>query len=194
MIQLPKRSVTRFFIPLIDVMTLLFCIFLLMPMVNATGDGQDQAATGRNAELTAEERRELEQLRQQKRAWQDLERLRQEMAELRRQLEELRKEKLETLQNRLAIRVLEIGDEDGSLSYYDPRKTRDRRVKISADNVAGLIQQQKREAAGNELYFLILYPRPVSGDPQFPLKSQREEYDNWFKGVAHGYDIPVSAP
>lgn len=33
MIQLPRRSVTRFFIPLIDVMTLLFCIFLLMPMV-----------------------------------------------------------------------------------------------------------------------------------------------------------------
>ena len=33
MIQPPHRSVTRFFIPLIDVLTLLFCIFLLMPYV-----------------------------------------------------------------------------------------------------------------------------------------------------------------
>jgi len=33
MIRLPQRSVTRFFIPLIDVLTLLFCIFLLIPLV-----------------------------------------------------------------------------------------------------------------------------------------------------------------
>src|SRR5437762_12655451 len=34
MIAMPRRSVTRFFIPLIDVLLLLFCAFLLMPMVN----------------------------------------------------------------------------------------------------------------------------------------------------------------
>src|SRR3954447_15359117 len=34
MIERPKRSVTRFFVPLIDVMILLFCIFLLMPFVS----------------------------------------------------------------------------------------------------------------------------------------------------------------
>ena len=33
MIERPKRSVTRFFVPLIDVLILLFCIFLLMPFV-----------------------------------------------------------------------------------------------------------------------------------------------------------------
>ena len=38
MIEFPKRSVTRFFIPLIDVLTLLFCIFLLMPLVKAGGE------------------------------------------------------------------------------------------------------------------------------------------------------------
>ena len=41
MIQMPRRSVTRFFIPLIDVMTLLFCIFLLMPMIQSTGEGPE---------------------------------------------------------------------------------------------------------------------------------------------------------
>ena len=33
MIHMPHRSVTRFFIPLIDVLLLMFGIFLLMPMV-----------------------------------------------------------------------------------------------------------------------------------------------------------------
>ena len=32
MIHLPRRSVTRFFIPMIDVLTLLFCVFLLLPV------------------------------------------------------------------------------------------------------------------------------------------------------------------
>ena len=34
MIEMPSRSITRFFIPMIDVLTLLFCIYLLMPMVS----------------------------------------------------------------------------------------------------------------------------------------------------------------
>jgi hypothetical protein len=41
MIRPPRRSVTRFFIPLIDVLILLFCVFLLMPFVgtpDATAD------------------------------------------------------------------------------------------------------------------------------------------------------------
>ena len=36
MIQMPSRSITRFFIPMIDVLTLLFCIFLLMPVIKET--------------------------------------------------------------------------------------------------------------------------------------------------------------
>ena len=35
MIHMPHRSVTRFFVPLIDVLLLLFCIFLLMPYVKS---------------------------------------------------------------------------------------------------------------------------------------------------------------
>ncbi|MFZ9824232.1 MAG: hypothetical protein ACO3E9_10525, partial [Gemmataceae bacterium] len=33
MIVLPRRSITRFFVPLIDVLVLFFCVFLFMPMV-----------------------------------------------------------------------------------------------------------------------------------------------------------------
>lgn len=38
MLQLPRRSVTRFFIPLIDVLTLLFATFLLLPALKATAE------------------------------------------------------------------------------------------------------------------------------------------------------------
>ena len=42
MIRLPQRSVTRFFIPMIDVLTLLFCIYLLMPIVDNADDGESE--------------------------------------------------------------------------------------------------------------------------------------------------------
>ena len=40
MLEMPRRSVTRFFIPLIDVLTLLFCIFLMMPAVKKTTEAE----------------------------------------------------------------------------------------------------------------------------------------------------------
>ena len=43
MIDRPKRSVTRFFVPLIDVLILLFCIFLLMPFVSTSGESRTRA-------------------------------------------------------------------------------------------------------------------------------------------------------
>ena len=43
MITPPRRSVTRFFIPLIDVLILLFCIFLLMPFVSAPASPEEAA-------------------------------------------------------------------------------------------------------------------------------------------------------
>ena len=59
MIQLPHRAVTRFFIPLIDVLILLFCIFLLLPFVSKQ-DGEEGgerrcsgAGTGGKAEVGA---------------------------------------------------------------------------------------------------------------------------------------------
>jgi hypothetical protein len=65
MIQMPQRSVTRFFIPLIDVLTLLFCIYLLMPIVKPSEDGNGAEGSS-DAKLSADERRELERLRREK--------------------------------------------------------------------------------------------------------------------------------
>lgn len=182
MIQLPRRSVTRFFIPLIDVLTLLFCIFLVMPFVKATGDAQDQAAAARAGgplEPADPLARPEEPL--------DGDRLAAERAQvqtLERELQRLRAEQIETLQHRLAIRVLEIDPDTGRLYYNEPEQ----RVEITSQAEArALIERQKREAPGRELYYLFLFPRRVTGYPQ---ERQLKQYERWFEGVAHGIDNP----
>jgi hypothetical protein len=172
MIQLPKRSVTRFFIPLIDVLTLLFCIFLVMPLARDPED-PDPAAEERLRSLE----QEVQELRQRQ----------SDVPEhLRAELEELRKEKSKALQKRLAVRVLEIDGETGRLFYRDPD-----RVDVPDEDAAHkkiAADQRELGVSPRELYYLILYPR----DPHSsrPTRQQREQYDRWFAGVAVGYDMP----
>jgi len=167
MIQLPRRSVTRFFIPLIDVLTLLFCIFLLMPVVQPADEDQDSAASPAD------------------------EAARQRKIEMIKELQRLRSEKIKALQDRMAVRALEIDPHTGKLYYYDPARKDDRRVEITKDNVEAIIKTEQRAARGEDVYFLILFPRPATGGSPFPLAEQQESYDRWFAGVAHGYDIPL---
>jgi hypothetical protein len=173
MIQLPQRSVTRFFIPLIDVLSLLFCIFLLLPLAT----GPDDAS----AEMVALEDRlrqkevELEQLRESGR---DLPR------QLRDEIDNLRQEKGKALQKRLAVRVLEIDGDSGKIYYRDPE-----RVPIPDEAAAhALIESDRRKLGQKELYYLVLYPRNRSS--AYPTVAQRQQYDRWFDGVALGYDVP----
>src|SRR5215813_12391928 len=105
MIQLPRRSVTRFFIPLIDVLTLLFCIFLLMPSVgeiqkpDSAPPGQPPVPGDRHATI----------------GWTGL--LQHEREEIGR----LQREKIEMLQRRLALRVLEIDADTGKLYVQEAK-------------------------------------------------------------------------
>jgi hypothetical protein len=178
MIQMPRRSVTRFFIPLIDVLTLLFCIFLLMPFVKTIEKGSA-------GDASADRLRRLQE---------ELERLRQEGTELpadqRAELERLRKERKELLQDRLAVRVLEIDPANGGLYYLVPERKDIKRME-DAQALIGKDRDRQKESK-RELFYLILYPRdPVN---VFPHVEQRQEYDKWFSDVAHGYDIPGIAP
>jgi hypothetical protein len=173
MIELPRRSVTRFFIPLIDVLTLLFCIFLVLPLAKDPGDT--------SADVAALE----ERLRQRE---EEVERLRQSgrdmPKELRDEIEKLRQEKGKALQKRLSMRVLEIDPETGKLYYRDPE-----RIPVPDEAAAhALIESDRRKLGQRELYYLILYPRNPSSTS--PTRSQRESFDRWFEGVALGYDIP----
>lgn len=173
MIQLPQRSVTRFFIPLIDVLTLLFCIFLVLPLAKGPDDHSEEVAA--LEERLRERESEVERLRQAGRELPN---------ELRDEIEKLRQEKVKALQKRLSVRVLEIDPETGKLYYRDPE-----RIQIPDEASAhALIESDRRKLGQRELYYLILYPRnPAS---TYPTRGQRESFDRWFQGVALGYDIP----
>jgi hypothetical protein len=181
MIQMPRRSVTRFFIPLIDVLTLMFCIFLIMPMVKPA---EERSAF--NALAAREERiRQLEQ--ELKKQGKGLNK------EQQKELEKLREEFARSLQQRLVIRLLSIDGQTGELYYHDDS---DRRKRIPIDTekkaVALIDADRRREGSKHEMYYLILYPREANSP--FPLVGDRERFDQWFSGAPHGYDVPGSGP
>ncbi len=171
MIRPPRRSVTRFFIPMIDVLTLLFCIFLLMPFVKSAGEGEGaESGVTQPPEPTPGDPKEPAA----------------KIDQLQREIDRLNKERNETIE-RLMIRTLEIGVADGKLRYLsgsDPQEIRDQ------DDATRLIDNHRKDArrqAGRELYYLFLYPRTQSA---FPTEEQITRYQNWFKGVPHGFDNP----
>jgi hypothetical protein len=189
MIQFPRRSVTRFFIPLVDVMILLFSVFMLMPIVQRAAEG-GQEGSERSAEDLRAEREAVE------RQIQKLERLRKEMklheeaARLREEVQHLRQEKLEVLQQRLAVRVLEIDPKTGELIAYEGGQP-PRPVVIDSKQAAqALIRRQRRDIRPpQELYYLFLFPRV---DSAFPEERQLQQYKQWFRDVPHGIDRPAA--
>jgi len=166
----PRRSVTRFFIPLIDVLILLFGIFLLMPFVSRPpeeGDDKSAPKAAPAATLTA-----------------DVQELQRQLLEAQKRLERFQRDRA-NLADRLSIRVLQIDPEKGTLYYFDP----DRQEVRTAVDARRLIDRQRRIAGAKDPYFLILYPR-ASG---FPLESQVEHYHQWFQDVPFGFDKPELA-
>jgi len=163
MIRRPRRSVTRFFIPLLDVFILLFCIFLLMPYVKpAEGDAAAATALEPKAGDVAELKGEIDALRRER--------------------DRLKRQRSQVL-DRLAIHVLEIDRATGKLFDYEPQ-----RVEIASAAAAhDLIARQRQAAVGREIYFLFLFPREPSG---YPLERQMSAYSEWFKDVPHGFDDP----
>jgi hypothetical protein len=174
MIVLPKRSVTRFFIPLIDVLILLFCIYLVMPVVEPKeGTAGDQGA------MAARLRQMEDELARIKAQGGDA-------AALQTELEKLRQQLGRSIKDRIAVRVLEIDGKTGKLFYYDPDRIE---VKNQADTSA-LINRDRRErgVGQRELYYLILYPRDRTS--LHPTVAEFEQFQRWFEGVALGFDIP----
>jgi hypothetical protein len=172
-IEMPHRSITRFFIPMIDVLTLLFCIYLLMPL--AAGPDEEEAAD--RAE-TEQRLREMEaEVKAKRGKGEDI------TAAARAELERLRKERTDALSARLRLRVLEV-DDDG-LFIRDPD-----RVPIDSAEAARKIIARDKEAIGSrqDLYYVILAPRDRTSLK--PTREQVASYREWFSGVALGFDKP----
>jgi hypothetical protein len=174
---MPRRSVTRFFIPLIDVLILMFCIFLLMPFVKATGEGEQPGDAAKPGTTEIKDVTELQkQLSQTKKAL--------DLAKL--DLSQRDKDKAQILQ-RLEVRTLEIDKADGRLYYYDGAQRLEIRNEADARRLISADQDRVLKSSGRELYCLFIYPRELSG---FPLERQVREYERWFKDVPHGFDNP----
>ena len=172
MIRPPRRSVTRFFIPLIDVLILLFCIFLLMPFVSAPAPA-DEEAKKEAAPPAPELPKDVAELQKQLAA------AARERDEAVRRLDRYQKERGE----RLVVRVLEIDPDTGKLYYYAPG----RQEVTSQAQAEQLIAYQKRLAGEKDVYFLILYPRKAS---PHPVQADLDRYRAWFRDVPFGFDGP----
>lgn len=168
MIVPPRRAVTRFFVPLIDVLILLFCIFLLMPFVSEPPtETPDKKA--RPADPLPDSVPELQR----------------QLAEARARLARMERTTQLKLADRLSVRVLQIDRRDGTLYYFDPDR---QEVRTEADAQRLIVQQKTIASTGGgvkDVLFLILYPTDSSG---FPTKKQEEQIKHWFRDVAHKFE------
>jgi len=182
MIHMPKRSVTRFFIPLIDVLLLLFCIFLLMPMVAEEAMQVEDEKRKTAHELLTRRIQELEKEVAKQDALLKSKGF-DDVAELRKELERLRKLVSASVQERLFMRILDIHPETGVVSYYDATRTgKDKTFPITDQKTADyLIEKHKRQAGARDLYYFFYAP----GDTGYPTIAQKNQLRAWFKGVAH---------
>ena len=173
MIQPPRRSVTFFFVPLIDVLILLFCMFLLLPIVSKP----DNEKTGKenDAGLPTDPAELQDQLLIAQQRIKNLEADRAKEGE------------------RTVVPVLQVDGRDGKLFYYD--KSGPQPVRVDVENQADaqvFIDRQKQVAKGQPVHFLILMPRELSG---FPTGPQRKDYRDWFeqRKAAYTFDDPWAA-
>jgi hypothetical protein len=184
MIHMPQRSVTRFFIPLIDVLLLLFSIFLLMPAfkgAEANSEGGAKMSEEDQAEYLEALKRELKRLQEE---LQQYEKVRDPIAELNKlkvELKRLQLEKEQALKRPTFVRVLDIDGKTGRLSYYDPANFDNPKLSIPDEKAAvDLITRHKAEAGKRLLYYQFLFPRQETGRP---TQAQELEYRNWFADV-----------
>jgi hypothetical protein len=187
MIHMPHRSVTRFFIPLIDVLLLLFSIFLIMPALSEEKGSEGQTRATMTPEEMADTleslQRELRRKSEELERYQNLQQPLQEIEKMRAELERLRKEKEQALKRSTFVRVLDIDGKTGKLSFFDPANLDNPVTPVHNEKAArALIARHKKEAGERLLYYYFLMPRPVTG---YPTQEDEARYKAWFAGVAN---------
>ena len=183
MIQMPRRSVTRFFIPLIDVLLLLFCIFLLLEYNNESRFDQQSADVDIQAKFDAQN---IQALINQAKEFEKYEKLMPQLIELeklRDEVERLRGVNQQNLQDRAFVRIIDIDSKNGTISWYDENSADTPIVKLSdAKSAHGLIDRHIKEAKGREVYYYFMPPRPLLG---YPTAKQMRTYREWFSKTAN---------
>jgi hypothetical protein len=166
MLKMPQRSITRFFIPLIDVLTLLFCVFLIMPMARSGKEGANLPLT-LEGQLKAREDEVLdlqEQLADIRKRDDDT------ITQLREELAGVRTQSSRDLARKLQVVFLSM-DRDAKL--YGPDS-----LEIGGPDEADLRMKKDRDKyPGRELLYLVRFPSDIEN-----LSSERrEQIEGWFR-------------
>jgi hypothetical protein len=171
-IHLPERAVTRFFVPLIDVLILLFCIFLLLPFVSAPADSAGADAVT-----------DLETLRA------ELKKAKDDLSIERKRTDELMRERAESAQ-RTVVWVTDIDGDTGELTYAAPDGPPGRRFSIaSAADAQAFILNTKKRTDGRAVKYLFVCPRKPT---RFPDKKTLDNITTWFSGESVTIDNPFA--
>jgi len=175
MLEMPRRSVTRFFIPLIDVLTLLFCVFLIMPLArNPSEEGEDLRSK------TPEE--QVDYLRQENK------RLREESLKLQQELASLRQQKLKDLKAKLVTRIL--GFDFAKAQLFQVEGDERRPLKSEAD-VLQMVERERQQngLSEGELSYELLLPRGMN---RILTAGQYNRITRWFAPTGVRFDIKLS--
>jgi hypothetical protein len=180
MIQNPRRSVTRFFIPLIDVLILLFCIFLLMPYVKK--GASKNAPTQGEVEL---KRLRIDRLEREVKSLQESKGSPGKVQDLEEKIRQLEAERDRRPVDNRKTRSLRIDPKTGVLWTFDPERVE---IRTQEDALALIDRDRKEdEGTGKKRYYLILYPEEAS---LHPLVEEQARYSRWFRAVPLEWESP----
>jgi septal ring factor EnvC (AmiA/AmiB activator) len=195
MIHMPRRSVTRFFIPLIDVLLLLFVIFLLMPFVSeeeseamaARAKFEDQAdEIDRLKRQLARQKDELAKLRHLRDPQDEIDRLRAELERVSDELKRLAGARFDQFHR--ALRIIEVDAATGNLTYFDAANAKEPLLRIDSPKKAdALIARLQKETDGKELFlefYVVGHPASVA-----PLRRSLLDKKPWFDRVPNSLRI-----
>lgn len=170
MITTPRRAVTRFFIPLIDVLILLFCIFLLMPFVSNPTPPDAQAPAPPQEQLPK-----------------DVATLQRDLKSAKDRIARMEAAAQAALIDRVIVRVLFVGKDAQGVYLYHFDDTGRREIRNGTQALQYVTDQTARAArAGGtkELKFEILYPRDESGFARgYPNAKEEALIRGWFGAV-----------
>jgi hypothetical protein len=162
---LPTRSITRFLLPLADVMALLFSLFLLLPHLQQHPGRLTAPAIRAGSYWTPDEQ----------------ERVREELVRLHR-LTQL------PVNQRLSIVVLDIDGDTGDLLLQQGLQ----QVRVTGTMVDDVIQKHLAAArsAEKELFYLLRVPQPgPEGTKPHPDLRDERRYREWFGKAKVDYRI-----
>ncbi len=171
MIQMPQRSVTRFFIPLIDVLLLLFGVFLLMPIAQEERrEGEVKNAKNEIEILT----RQLNALRAQLELQKDSEGLFKKNQSLQQEIEDLKKNLEQFEKSPLGNKQLFIVEYQAGKGLRQVYPESDKKFHSEESAIRKWIQTNRESFPTLENYYVFEEPQNIG-------QGFRNKYRQWFK-------------